>query len=249
MRKAHVCVCFTVILIWGTVILCAAIPNSTWTSTILNSQIEKNEDLKARITVGEFTDKTASGGEASHWDDMYGMQWPQIGEGMKEMLMTALFNANRFIVLERAQLDVVLNEQDLGEAGRIKKGTETPVGEILGADLLITAAVTEFEGSAKGIGGKTKVLGVEIKGGQKKAHIAIDIRVIDMKTSQIVAVKTIEGKAKSYSARGTTWIKENLPVELGAFSKTPIEKSIRVCIQKAVEYVIKNTPSHYFQHK
>lgn len=71
MKKAHVCVCFTVILVWCSVILFSAIPDSTWTSTILNPQVEKNENLKARVTVGDFADKTASGGEESYWDDIW----------------------------------------------------------------------------------------------------------------------------------------------------------------------------------
>ena len=69
---------------------------------------------------------------------------------MADMLSTALFHSNRYIVLERQQVSDVLREQDLGAAGRIKKGTEAPIGEIEGAELLITGAVTEFEGAASG---------------------------------------------------------------------------------------------------
>lgn len=180
---------------------------------------------------------------------MFGLRFKQIGDGMRDMLTTSLFNSNRYIVLEREQLGAVLKEQDLATSGRIKKGTEAPTGEIYGAELIITAAITEFEGGAKGVGGGTKVLGVTVGGGMKKAHIAMDIRIIDTKTSQIVAATSVEGKASSFALGGVTRIGGSLPVALGGFSKTPTEKAIRVCIQKAVDFIASRTPAEYYRHE
>ena len=127
---------------------------------------------------------------------------------MADMLATALFHSNRYIVLERQQVSDVLREQDLGAAGRIKKGTEAAIGEIEGAELLITGAVTEFEGAASGVGGGIggiggtagRVLG-GIAGGIKKAHMAIDVRVIDTRTSRIVAATQRRGRGHRLRAR------------------------------------------------
>ena len=55
---------------------------------------------------------------------------------MATMLTTALVGTNRYIVLERDVLSEVIREQDLGASGRVKAGTEAPIGEIEGADLL-----------------------------------------------------------------------------------------------------------------
>jgi len=217
--------------------------------TIAEAQSEAYDGPKARLAVGEFQDKTAKGGGEVSWMGMFGMNFKQIGDGMRDMLTTALFNTNRFIVLERAQLNEVLQEQDLATAGRIKKGTEAKTGEIYGADLIVTAAVTEFEGSAKGVGGGTRVLGVTVGGGLKKAHLAIDLRIIDATTSQIVAATSVEGSATSIAAGGATNIGGSLPVALGGFSKTPTEKAIRACIQKAVEYVVSKTPPDYYKYR
>ena len=128
---------------------------------------------------------------------------------MADMLSTALFHSNRYIVLERQQVSDVLREQDLGAAGRIQKGTEAPIGQIEGAELLITGAVTEFEGAASGGGGGIggiggtagRVLG-GIAGGVKKAHMAIDMRVIDTRTSRIVAATSVEGEATDFALGG-----------------------------------------------
>jgi len=40
-----------------------------------------------------------------------------------------------------------------------------------------------------------------------------------------------------------------MPVSLGAYKNTPMEKAIRVCIDKAIEYVCSKTPAQYFHIK
>ncbi|MFP4081859.1 MAG: CsgG/HfaB family protein [Candidatus Aminicenantes bacterium] len=249
MKKASVFVAFVSVIVW----MSSCAPTATVTSTggpsIAEAQAERYDGPKARLAVGEFQDKTAKGGWTGGWLGMFGMSWPQIGDGMRDMLTTALFNSNRYIVLERDQLGAVLEEQDLATSGRIKEGTEAPTGEVYGAELIVTAAVTEFEGGAKGVGGGTKVLGVKVGGGLKKAHIAMDIRIIDAKTSQIVAATSVEGEATSFGLGGATSIAGTLPVALGGFSKTPTEKAIRVCILKAVEYIVSQTPQEYYRYE
>ncbi len=249
MRKIFVFIALLAVIIWLESCAPTAQVTSSGGPSIAEAQAERYDGPKARLAVGEFQDKTAKGGWTGGWLGMFGMNFKQIGDGMQDMLTTALFNTNRFIVLEREQLGEVLKEQDLAASGRIKKGTEAPTGEIYGAELLITAAVTEFEGGAKGVGGGTKVLGVTVGGGVKKAHIAIDIRIIDTKTSQIVAATSVEGSATNIALGGLTNIGGSLPVALGGFSKTPTEKAIRVCIQKAVEYIVSQTPADYYHYK
>ena len=249
MKKFLTLMTFIAVIVW----LHSCAPTAQVTSTggpsIGEAQAERYDGPKARLAVGEFQDKTAKGGWTGGWYGMYGLQWREIGEGMRDMLTTALFNSNRYIVLEREQLGEVLAEQDLGETGRVKEGTEAPIGEIYGAELLITASVTEFSGSAKGVGGGTRILGINVGGGVKKGHIAIDVRIIDTKTSQIVAATSVEGDSTSFGVSGSTWVGGSLPVSLGGFNNTPVEKAIRVCIQKAVEYIVSQTPAVYYRHK
>jgi curli biogenesis system outer membrane secretion channel CsgG len=191
---------------------------------------------KARITVSKFTDKSAKG---------YG----GIGEGMTDMLTTALFNTNRFIVLERGELGEVLREQDLAASGRIKKGTEAPIGEIEGAELLVVGAITEFEPSASGVGGGLVLPGLGAGIGVKTAHVAIDIRVIDAKTSRILAAQTVTGRAQDIGGLGgLVPFGGPLAVGFGAFAKTPMEKAIRVCLQTAVNFIASQTPAQYYHY-
>ena len=194
----------------------------------------------ARIAVSSFTDKTARG-------------YYQIGDGLADMLTTALFHSNRFIVLERQMLGDVLQEQDLAAAGRIKPGTEAPIGEIEGAELLVTGAVTEFEPNAGGVGAGVIFGGLPIAlgGGGKRAHIAIDIRVVDARTSRILSATTVEGTATDIAGMAAFQIGgglSELGIGLGGYKKTPMEKAIRLCIQEAVNYISGQTPAQYYRH-
>ncbi len=199
---------------------------------------------KARIAVARFKDKTGKGWYTS-----------RIGDGMADQLVTALFNTNRFIVLERQVLSDVLSEQDLGASGRIRKDTAASIGEIEGAELLVVGAVTEFEGAASGagggIGGFSKGILGGIMGGYKKAHMAIDMRVIDARTSRIVAATSVEGEATDVNLGGLVagWGGSGaLAGGLGGWKNTPTEKALRLCIKEAVEFVVSKTPQTYYHH-
>ena len=97
----------------------------------------------------------------------------------------------RYIVLERQKLTYVLAEQDLGASGRVKRETAAPIGELEGAELLGTASVTGFDPGVAGAGGTAggvlgnlfgkaagQTLG-NVAGGLRRAHLALDLRVID----------------------------------------------------------------------
>lgn len=203
------------------------------------AQQEVYNGPKARIAVSRFTDRTGKG-----W-------WTgQIGDGMAEMLTTALFHTNRYIVLERQTLQDVLGEQDLGASGRIRKETAAPIGKIEGAELLVTGAVTEFEPGASGIGagfgGAGKVIG-GILGGIRKSHVAIDLRVIDTRTSRIVTATTVEGSATDISGLGGL-AGGNLGGGLGGWHKQPIEKALRIAIGAAVDFIASQTPAQYYHY-
>ncbi|MDX1625915.1 MAG: CsgG/HfaB family protein [Wenzhouxiangellaceae bacterium] len=212
--------------------------------SMADAQADHYNGPKARIAVARFENKTASNMGAAGWYS------PQIGDGMADMLTTALVNSGRYIVLERESLDTVLNEQDLGASGRIRQDTAAPIGEIEGAELLVVAAVTEFEGNAGGTSGRIgggkvgRVFGA-LAGGSRKAHMAIDLRVVDARTSRILAATSVEGEAKDFNlggALGGYTGSYSLGGALSSWKNTPREKALRAVIEGAVDYVISVTP-------
>lgn len=213
--------------------------------SIAEAQAAAYNGPQARIAVSRFENKTH---DAGNW-------WnPQIGDGMADMLTTALFNTGRFIVLERESLDDVIYEQDLGASGRIRQDTAAAIGEIEGAEILVVAAVTEFDGNSGGtrgglggIGGG--VLGA-ITGGVKSAHMAIDIRLIDARTSRILAATSVEGKAKDFNvgaALGGYTGRVGLGGALETWKNTPREKALRQVIEAAVDFIASRTPAQYYR--
>lgn len=199
---------------------------------------------KARIAVADFDVKAAKA---------YG----EIGTGLREMLVTALMNSGRFSVLERQVLKAVMQEQELAASGAAQAGGPQR-GAIKTADLVITAAVTEFEphasGGGAGIGGGGPVgagiLGGIIGGALNKSHMAMDIRIIDASTSEVISATRVQGEASDISGGIMTgffggW---GLGAGLSGYANTPMEKAIRVCIIEAVRYIALNTPPTYFKY-
>jgi len=214
--------------------------------SMADAQADRYNGPKARIAVARFENKTA---------DSYNWYSPSIGDGMADMLTTALVNSGRYIVLERQALDDVLGEQDLGASGRVREDTAAAIGEIEGAELLVVAAVTEFEGNAGGtraggggIGGG--ILGA-LAGGSRSAHMAIDLRVVDATSSRILAATSVEGEAKDFNIGGALagyTGSVGLGGGLSTWKNTPREKALRQVIGGAVDYVISVTPQEMMRY-
>ena len=200
---------------------------------------------KARIAVADFDVKAA---RATY----------EIGSGLREMLVTALINSNRFSVLERQALSAVMQEQELSASGAAQPGSGPQRGNIKTADLIITAAVTEFEpqasGGRAGIGGGggvgSGVLGALIGGALNKAHMALDIRIVDASTSEVLTATRVQGQASDISGGIMagflgSW---GLGAGLSAYANTPMEKAIRVCIIEAVRYISQTIPANFYKY-
>lgn len=199
---------------------------------------------QARIAVSRFTNKS---------NDAYNWYSSEIGDGMADMLTTALVNSGRFIVLERQALSDVIGEQDLGASGRVRSDTAAAIGEIEGAELMVVAAVTEFSDNASGSGGGLGAVGGglfgAIAGKQSNAHMAIDLRLIDARTSRVLMATSVEGSAKDYKVGGLLGGVGGAFGIVGGMSKwknTPREKALRVVIERAAEEVVRRTPAQYY---
>ena len=71
-------------------------------------------------------------------------QGKQIGEIVAEWLITSLANTGRFEVVERAQLQKVLKEQQLGISGMINQETAAKMGELLGVKVIVSGSVIQI---------------------------------------------------------------------------------------------------------
>ena len=200
---------------------------------------------KARIAVADFDVKAAKA-------------TGEIGSGLREMLVTALINSNRFSVLERQVLSAVMQEQELAVSGAAEAGGGAQRGQIKTADIIVTAAVTEFEpqatGGKAGIGGGggvgSGILGGMLGGSLNKAHMALDIRIVDTSTSEVLAATRVQGQATDIAGGAGlgflgSWA---LGAGLSGYANTPMEKAIRTCIVEAVDYISQSVPVGYYKY-
>lgn len=180
---------------------------------------------KPRIGVLRFTNDTNAG-----W-------WKaSVGRELQDMLASELASTKSFQVLERREIDAVLGEQDLGGSGRIDKATRAKIGKLKGAKYLVAATVSAYEEQTSGTGGGIGIGGFSIGGKKEKAYIAVDLKVIDTTSGEIVEARTVEGTSSSggLALGGHVGIFSG---SLANYEKTPTGKAIRACIVEISEYL------------
>ena len=230
--------------------------------TGLEQQLPPYSGPKARAAVARFDWKVGSHGSSTTTIRGAGDQPITITHehsgimgGLRDMLTTTLVQSKRFRVVERQELGAIQEEIALGEKGYAEQATAVKKGKIKGADMLVVAAITGWDpgtsGTKGGIGiGVIPFIG-GVGGGIKKSTMAMDIRIIDTATSEVLAATRVEGEATDVNLgflAGGIIGDVGLGGALSTYAKTPMEKAIRTCIYEAAKYIIENTPREYFKY-
>ena len=130
----------------------------------------------------------------------------RLAEGFRTMLETAIVKSRKMSVKERADLDPVLAEQLLGQAGLTTSGGT--VGGLDGVDYVVQGAITKLgqqsEGmSTKGLssfGGNIGRLGSMLSTKKDTVAMGVDLKVTDVKTGSIVVADRVEGSVTTGQA-------------------------------------------------
>ncbi|MEE9910176.1 MAG: CsgG/HfaB family protein [Deltaproteobacteria bacterium] len=157
---------------------------------------------------------------------------------LQDLLINELASTKAFRILERRELKSALSEQQLSESGLVESSTRVKTGRIKGAQYLVAATVSAFEESGSE-GGGVNFRGLSFGGGKKTAYIAVDLKVIDAETGEIMDTRTIEATSTSGGMRvsGYSGVVPGLSGSLGKQAKTPTGKAIRGCIVEITEYL------------
>jgi len=237
--------------------------------TIREAQAERYDGPKARIAVGQIIDKSGTGTKSLGYQlglmrRRDGGSTPDaaaVTGGIRDMITTALFQSNRFIVLERENLKDVLTEQEFSASGRVGEASRIPPGQIEGAELLVVGAITGFDAAAAGAAGGGFPVPIPINRGQdvmvldieiRKAFVSMDLRVIDTRTGRIVSTVAVEGSARKFGAGLSGWAHTryggmvHIPVLLRGLANTPIERAISQMVDAAVANIVEKTPATFF---
>lgn len=180
---------------------------------------------KPRLGVLKFANTT----HASWWSS-------SMGSDLQDMLINELASIGSFRVLERQELDAVIKEQDLGASGRIKKSTRSKLGNVTGAQYLVSGTVSAYEESSKGTGGGFRFGVISLGGKQEKAYLAVDLKLIEVETGEIADQRTVEATSQGGGLDVGLDIGD-FSGNLGGFAKTPAGKAVRACLMEIVEYL------------
>lgn len=179
---------------------------------------------KKLVAVSKFDNKTSWRGQVN------------IGDGMSEMLTDALMQSGNFIVLERQDIEGVLEEQNFGASGRTTSQGGAKIGKINRAQILIKGAITEYSASKSGGGQGLNIKGFSIGGSSNKGHVAVIIYLYDTTTGQVIASQRCEGTADSGGMK-VGFTNKDWGLKSGGHKSTPIEKATQMAIDKAVSFI------------
>ncbi len=117
----------------------------------------------------------------------------RLGQNISDILITELTKTGRFIVLERSRVDDIMSQVALSQAG-ITSGNLEQV-ELLDTDYIITGAVSKYAVSTAGNSNlftQSKI---------QKATVAVDVRIIDVRTGEVLLAETGAGMAQKEFSR------------------------------------------------
>ena len=197
---------------------------------------------KLRLSVGQLSDAQFSGATSfNSGGSSTRIEIPppeDFALGLTEMLTTALVETGRFVVIERAQIDQILTEQDLGASGRVNPETAAEQGAVIGAAALISGGITEYSYTSSSLGGGLDVLkAIRVTRQELTAMVALDIRVLDAVTSEVLFSKRTEGEASSRSTSADVEIGDQ-EFSMAAAATTPLGQASRQAIEDAVQAIV-----------
>jgi len=159
-----------------------------------------------------------------------------VGWDLSGMLANELASTGAFRVVERSNLESVLNEQDLGASGRVRPDTAARIGELTGAGYIVLGTVSSYDEQTKSTGGGISFRGIGIGGRKTEAYVAIDLRVVDANSGEIEFVRTIEGRAGGGGMNLSAY-RGGFGGNLSNYEDTPAGEAIRAALMEITDYL------------
>ena len=174
----------------------------------------KEASTKPRIAVLEFKNKADN-------------QWWYHGgaTAAQDVFVTELVKSGKFRVVEREQLQALMEEKHLSLSGDVDPATAVKVGKLLGVNYLLTGAVTEYGVTDKGAHGSGLGRLPGFSAGKRNFSAALNARLIDTSTGEVVWAD--EAKKEESSVK----------VSVGGFGggvddQSMFDKVLKPCIQQ-----------------
>ena len=206
------------------------------TGIVFIAQAQK-KNLKKRVAVFLFDDKSDSN---FGW---YGSK--SVGEGISDMIVTELVKSGMYRVIEREQINQLLAEQDMGAAGIVTPETAVEMGKVLGVEIAIMGAVTEFGYKRDDTG--VRLGGTRVGVGKQSAVAGIDLRMVNTTTAEIIVAENVRrtknALAGSFS-KGRVGFKNQK-----SFDQSLVGKVTREAVEDVIKHINKQAPNISWQGK
>jgi curli biogenesis system outer membrane secretion channel CsgG len=207
---------------------------------------------KKRVIVDEFDYSTVK----TQVQAVFNTQ-QDIGKGIRAMLIKRIADANNLVVVERAKIQNIMKEQDFNASNRVKQGSGARVGNISGADAMLSGDIVIFgrddkKRSVKGGGMFGSVIGgIAASKNEDKAVVVIDYRLIDAETSEVIATGEAKGesvrKGNALGAIGGALGKGIVGVQVDMtssnFAETIIGEATQDCVNKLADILKEQSAS------
>lgn len=115
----------------------------------------------------------------------------QIGPALEDWLVEGLVQSGKFRVMERKDLESVLTEQGLSLSGAVDEKTAVQAGKLLGCQLVVLGAVTDFSVKKSGASG---AFGLGFDVGKTTAEGTVNVKMVNTTTAEIVYTGSETGK-------------------------------------------------------
>jgi len=215
-------------------------------------QVRWGEYAGKKIRIGVLEADNESGAGSYQVSGAFGQYSNNMNEvpvnAIDALLTDALTQSGRFRVLTRTELGDVLDEQDLGDSGRVAKPSAAKIGKVLGAQYLVQVSVNSYEanvsgkkGGLGGFGRKLRAIG-GVTGGKNKSAVQMTFKLIDAETSEVVASEVVDSKISDLSLGlgATVWGGSGaLGGFFSGYSKTPVGQAVMATVNTGVFELIK----------
>lgn len=166
-------------------------------------------------------------------------QW-QLGTGVPDLLVAELLRTERVIVVDRKNLNSVLEEISRQGLDLFRKENRVERGRLLNARYLIRGVITDFT-QTRSATGWFRSSGTEAGARAARAVVMIHLTLTDVETGEVLLSIPAEGTARASAG----WIdfdynKTSFGGEL--FFRTPIGKATQEAIRKAVLQIVTGIP-------
>jgi curli biogenesis system outer membrane secretion channel CsgG len=204
---------FATLLLAGIVVPAWAQDNRVQVEPQIDNAAATGKVLKRKVAIARFSNETQYGKGV-----FYDKENDPMAKQAVDILSTKLASTGKFLLLERSDLDKVLGEAKEG-------GTDY---KKIGADYIIVGSITQF--GRKNVGD----VGLFSDTKTQMVEAAVNLRLIDVSTGQIIY---------SEEAKGSAELKSKTTLGLGGtadFDATLSDKAISAAITQLTENIINN---------